>query len=63
MLGAGSAAQIDANGRLGTIISSRRFKHGIQPMDKASESILALKPVTFQYKSDKTNTPQFAFNC
>ena len=28
-------------------------------MDKASESILALKPVTFQYKSDKTNTPQF----
>jgi len=32
-------------------------------MDKASESILALKPVTFQYKSAKTNTPQFAFNC
>ena len=28
-------------------------------MDKASEAILALKPVTFQYKSDATNTPQF----
>ena len=28
-------------------------------MDKASEAILALKPVTFHYKSDKTNTPQF----
>ena len=28
-------------------------------MDKASESVLALKPVTFQYKSDKTNAPQF----
>ena len=28
-------------------------------MDSASESILALKPVTFQYKSDKTGTPQF----
>ena len=28
-------------------------------MDKASESVLALKPVTFQYKSDRTNTPQF----
>jgi uncharacterized coiled-coil protein SlyX len=28
-------------------------------MDKASESILALKPVTFHYKSDNTNTPQF----
>jgi hypothetical protein len=28
-------------------------------MDKASESILSLKPVTFYYKSDKTNTAQF----
>jgi hypothetical protein len=28
-------------------------------MDKASETILALKPVAFHYKSDKTNTPQF----
>ena len=28
-------------------------------MDKASEAILALKPVTFHYKSDKTSTPQF----
>ena len=28
-------------------------------MDKTSEAILALKPVTFCYKSDKTNTPQF----
>jgi hypothetical protein len=28
-------------------------------MESASEAILALKPVTFHYKSDKTNTPQF----
>ena len=28
-------------------------------MDKASESLLALKPVTFHYKSDNTSTPQF----
>jgi len=28
-------------------------------MDTTSESILALKPVTFHYKTDKTNTPQF----
>ncbi len=28
-------------------------------MDKASEAILALKPVTFHYKSDKKNTSQF----
>jgi len=28
-------------------------------MDSASEGILALKPVTFQYKSDKKNAPQY----
>ncbi len=50
---------IDANGRLGTVSSSRRFKNEIKPMDKASEAIRALKPVTFHYKSDKTCTPQF----
>jgi septal ring factor EnvC (AmiA/AmiB activator) len=31
----------------------------MKPMDKASEAIMALKPVTFHYKSDKTGTPQF----
>src|SRR5262249_25695563 len=50
---------IDTNGQLGTQSSSRRFKKEIQPMDKASEAILALKPVTFHYKSDKTNRPEF----
>jgi len=28
-------------------------------MDNTSEAILALKPVTFRYKSDRTDTPQF----
>jgi len=28
-------------------------------MDKASEAVLALKPVAFRYKNDTTNTPQF----
>jgi uncharacterized coiled-coil protein SlyX len=58
-LAAGAAVQIDASGQLGTVISSRRFKKDIKPMDTASEAILALKPVTFHYKSDKTGTPQF----
>jgi hypothetical protein len=39
--------------------SSRRFKKEIKPMEKASESVLALKPVTFHYNGDTTNTPQF----
>src|SRR5438552_4095293 len=50
---------IDSAGQLGTMSSSRRFKREIKPIDKASETILALKPVTFHYKSDNTNTPQF----
>jgi hypothetical protein len=28
-------------------------------MDKASEAIFSLRPVTFHYKFDPTNTPQF----
>jgi hypothetical protein len=50
---------IDSAGQLGTMSSSRRFKKEIKPIDRASEVILALKPVTFHYKSDKTGTPQF----
>ena len=59
--GTPSAVYINGNGRLGTQppASSRRFKKEIRPMDRASEGILRLKPVTFQYKSDSKNTPCF----
>jgi hypothetical protein len=50
---------VSDGGQLGTTPSSARFKKAIKPMDQASESILALKPVMFHYKIDKTNTPQF----
>jgi hypothetical protein len=50
---------IDSAGQLGTLSSSHRFKKEIKPMDTASEAILNLKPVTFHYKSDKANTPEF----
>ena len=53
---------IDSAGQLGTAGSSARFKTEIKPIDKASEAILALKPVTFHYKSAKSNAagrPQF----
>src|SRR6476646_1241735 len=43
---------INSNNKLGTIISSKRFKDEVKPMDKASETIFALKPVTFRYKKD-----------
>jgi Chaperone of endosialidase len=54
------AVLIDSAGKLGTTSgSSRRFKREIKTMDKASEAILALQPVTFYYMTDKTATPQF----
>jgi hypothetical protein len=55
----GDPVVVDANGQLGTATSSARFKKAIKPMDKASEAILAVKPVSFQYKSDSKGTPQF----
>jgi hypothetical protein len=52
---------VDTNGHLGTIVSSKRFKDEIKPMDKASEAILGLQPVTFRYKHelDPKDIPQF----
>jgi len=52
---------IDTNGHLGTVVSSERFKDAVKPMDKASEAILSLKPVTFRYKHelDPSSIPQF----
>jgi len=50
---------IDPAGQLGTMSSSHRFKDKIEPMNDASEAIMALKPVTFHYKSDKEDNPQF----
>ena len=43
---------INSDNKIGTLVSSRRFKEEIKPMDKASEAILGLKPVTFHYKKE-----------
>ena len=57
----GVAVIVDADGHLGTTTSSARFKDAIKPMDKGSEAILALKPVTFHYTKelDPDGIPQF----
>ena len=57
----GVSVIVAANGKLGTVVSSKRFKEEIKPMDKASEAILSLEPVTFRYKHDldPNNIPQF----
>src|SRR5438552_103860 len=57
----GSAVQVGSDGQLGVATSSKRFKDDIKPMDRASESILALQPVTFRYKKEMEagSAPQF----
>ncbi|MGA2593540.1 MAG: tail fiber domain-containing protein [Bryobacteraceae bacterium] len=41
---------VDANGNLGTVSSSRRYKEDIQDMGDASDGLMQLRPVTFRYK-------------
>jgi uncharacterized coiled-coil protein SlyX len=55
----GTAVVVNSEGQLGTTPSSERFKDEIKPMDKISEAILALKPVTFHYKNDAKSIAQF----
>jgi hypothetical protein len=50
------AVLIDSNNVLGTSASSRRFKHDIKPIDKISEALYALKPISFVYNNDESNT-------
>jgi len=52
---------VGTTGQLGTVVSSARFKEAIKPMDRASEALLALEPVTFRYKHelDPNGMPQF----
>jgi hypothetical protein len=52
---------VNAEGLLGHSSSSRRYKEDIKPMDKASEALFALKPVTFRYKKeiDQIQSPAF----
>ena len=48
----GRAVYVNADNKIGTLSSSRRFKEQIEPMDKASATLYGLKPVTFHYKKE-----------
>jgi hypothetical protein len=52
---------VNADNKIGTLSSSRRFKHDIQPMDRSSETLFALKPVTFRYKKDADPSQALSF--
>jgi len=55
------AVYVNSDNKFGSLASSRRYKEEIKPMDQASETILALKPVTFRYKQelDPHHVPMF----
>jgi hypothetical protein len=57
----GVSVVVGADGHLGTVTSSARYKEGVEPMDHSSEAILSLKPVRFRYKKelDPKGIPQF----
>jgi hypothetical protein len=57
----GTQVIVNSNGKLGVAASSARFKKTIEPMNKSSEAIFALKPVTFRYKEeiDPDAMPEF----
>ena len=57
--GSQAAVFVDQFNVVGIMNSSRRFKHDIQPMDKTSETLYRLKPVTFKYNSDWKATTQY----
>ena len=46
----GTPVLINGADQLGTTTSSRRFKEQIKPIERASEVVFALKPVSFRYK-------------
>ena len=50
-----------STGLLGHLTSSRRYKEDIKPMDKASETLYRLKPVTYRYKKKIDRTQSLAF--
>jgi hypothetical protein len=50
---------VNANGQLGTAVSSARYKKDIESMGESSEVIFSLRPVSFHYKGDETNLPCF----
>jgi trimeric autotransporter adhesin len=57
----GRAVYVDSDNKIGTLSSSRRYKEQIQPMEKASETLFALKPVTFRYRKEIDRSRALSF--
>ena len=57
--GAGIAMQIFADGQLGTVSSSARYKDDIEDMADASSALMKLRPVTYCFKGQQGGGKQF----
>ena len=55
----GTAVEVASNGQLGIALSSARYKHDIRDMGNASAGLMKLRPVSFRYKNDPSNTLQY----
>jgi len=55
----GTPVVIDANGQLGVVLSSARYKREIEAMGSRSAGVLQLRPVTFAYREDAVGTVQY----
>ncbi|HXQ01468.1 MAG TPA: tail fiber domain-containing protein [Candidatus Udaeobacter sp.] len=55
------AVYVTSHNRIGTMASSRRYKEQIMPMEKASEAIHSLSPVSFRYKKEVDPTRSLCF--
>ena len=58
-VGNASMVLITASGKLGTVLSSARYKQDIDPMGEQSRKLLTLRPVTFHYKQDPHGQRQY----
>ena len=59
--GGSQAVYVNSEGKLGTQVSSRRFKDEIKPINQASEAIQRLRPVSFRYKAEIEPTRPVGF--
>ena len=59
--GGSQAVYVNSDGKLGALVSSRRFKDEIKPMEQACEIIYGLRPVSFRYKPEIEPTRPRAF--
>jgi hypothetical protein len=55
----GNPVMINSDGKLGTTLSSARYKQDIQTMGTRSQGLLQLRPVTFRYKQDAQGERQY----